>query len=198
MADTTTTKLKERDVVLVGKDADNNTTIDYPLTRAEMVEGIEILQPVGSIIAFAGNTLPNGYLLCDGSNISRTTYKNLFNVIGTTYGTGDGSTTFTLPNLIDRFIEGSSVAGKYLAEGIPNVKQNINYLTSLGRDYDPGFYTSGAFAWGQVISGAGVARTEGSVQAIDPYIDLSKGNAIYGASNTVQPRSMLTQYLIRY
>lgn len=52
----------------------------------------------GTIIAFAGNTLPNGYLLCDGSKVSRTTYKKLFDVIGTTYGNGDGSTTFNLPN----------------------------------------------------------------------------------------------------
>ena len=45
------------------------------------------------------NTAPNGHLLCDGSLISRTTYANLFSVIGTTFGAGDGSTTFNLPNL---------------------------------------------------------------------------------------------------
>ena len=59
---------------------------------------ITISNPTGTIIAFAGNTLPNGYLLCDGSKVSRTTYKKLFDVIGTTYGKGDGSTTFNLPN----------------------------------------------------------------------------------------------------
>lgn len=74
--------------------------------------GIDVtyFNPTGSIIAFAGNTLPDGYLLCDGSKVSRTTYKKLFDVIGTTYGAGDGTTTFTLPNLIDRFLEGSSAA----------------------------------------------------------------------------------------
>jgi microcystin-dependent protein len=46
---------------------------------------------------FAGSTAPEGYLMCDGSAISRTTYSALFAVIGTTYGAGDGSTTFNLP-----------------------------------------------------------------------------------------------------
>ena len=55
--------------------------------------------PVGSISLFAGTTAPTGWLICDGSAVSRTTYANLFSVIGTTYGTGDGSTTFNIPNL---------------------------------------------------------------------------------------------------
>lgn len=54
--------------------------------------------PVGTIVAFGGTTAPTGWLICDGSAISRTTYADLFAVIGTAYGTGDGSTTFNLPN----------------------------------------------------------------------------------------------------
>ena len=59
------------------------------------------LVPIGAVSSFAGpnNNLPSGWLLCDGSNVSRTTYYLLFLAIGTTYGAGDGSTTFTLPNL---------------------------------------------------------------------------------------------------
>lgn len=55
--------------------------------------------PVGSILPFAGSTIPDNYLECDGSAVSRTTYADLFAVIGTTYGAGDGSTTFNLPNI---------------------------------------------------------------------------------------------------
>lgn len=58
--------------------------------------------PVGTIIPFAGNSVPQGYLLCDGSAISRTDYASLFAVIGTIYGAGDGNSTFNLPNLKDR------------------------------------------------------------------------------------------------
>lgn len=55
--------------------------------------------PAGTIIAFGGTSAPSGFLSCSGANVSRTTYAKLFSAIGTTYGTGDGSTTFTLPNL---------------------------------------------------------------------------------------------------
>lgn len=54
--------------------------------------------PIGTIIPFAGNSVPQGYLLCDGSAISRTDYASLFAVIGTIYGAGDGNSTFNLPN----------------------------------------------------------------------------------------------------
>ena len=53
----------------------------------------------GSVMPFAGATVPFGWLLCDGSAVSRTTYKDLFSAIGTTYGVGDGVTTFNLPNI---------------------------------------------------------------------------------------------------
>ena len=61
---------------------------------------------VGSVTMYAGDTAPTGYLLCDGTAISRTTYSDLFSVIGTTYGTGDGSTTFNLPNLKGKVVVG--------------------------------------------------------------------------------------------
>lgn len=58
--------------------------------------------PIGAISEYAGATAPTNWLICDGSAISRTTYADLFNVIGTRYGTGDGSTTFNLPDLRGR------------------------------------------------------------------------------------------------
>ena len=58
--------------------------------------------PPGFIIPWANNSLPAGFLLCDGSNVSRTTYADLFTAIGTTYGVGDGGTTFGLPSLDGR------------------------------------------------------------------------------------------------
>ena len=54
---------------------------------------------IGNIIAYTGNDVPRGYLVCDGSEIEREVYPELFAVIGTTYGSGDGLSTFNLPNL---------------------------------------------------------------------------------------------------
>ncbi|MGS2725955.1 phage tail protein [Psychroserpens sp. BH13MA-6] len=62
--------------------------------------------PIGAVFAFPSATLPMGYLSCDGSAVSRTTYAELFAVIGTTYGNGDGSTTFNLPDYRGEFLRG--------------------------------------------------------------------------------------------
>lgn len=62
----------------------------------------------GSIYIFAGSVAPSGFLVCDGSAVSRSTYSVLFDVLGTRYGAGDGSTTFNLPNLCGRVTIGSS------------------------------------------------------------------------------------------
>ncbi len=61
---------------------------------------------VGSVQSYSGSTTPTSYLLCNGQAVSRVTYVDLFNVIGTTYGTGNGSTTFNLPNLTGNIVVG--------------------------------------------------------------------------------------------
>jgi microcystin-dependent protein len=64
----------------------------------------------GAIVAFGSSTPPTGWLNCDGSAVSRTTYASLFAVVGTTYGAGNGTTTFNLPNLLGRFPLGYSAS----------------------------------------------------------------------------------------
>jgi microcystin-dependent protein len=64
--------------------------------------------PSGSLVMYAGDVVPAGWLLCNGSSISRTTYAALYAAIGTAYGAGDGSTTFAIPDLRDRFPVGVS------------------------------------------------------------------------------------------
>jgi len=66
--------------------------------------------PPGCISMYAGATAPDGWLLCDGRAVSRSQYASLFAVIGTANGAGDGSTTFNLPDLRDRFAIGTSDA----------------------------------------------------------------------------------------
>jgi microcystin-dependent protein len=63
-------------------------------------------EAVGTIMAFAGGSVPAGYLLCDGSAVSRSTFSDLFTAVGTAWGTGDGSTTFNVPDLRGRFVRG--------------------------------------------------------------------------------------------
>lgn len=70
---------------------------------------LNVVMPIGTIVTFAGNTAPTNWLICDGSAISRTTYSDLFNVLGTTYGNGDGSSTFNLPDLRTRVAVGKDI-----------------------------------------------------------------------------------------
>lgn len=77
---------------------DNSTKVATTAYVDSAVSG-GISVPTGVILAFGGSTAPTGFLLCDGSAVSRTDYADLFDVIGTTYGSGDGSTTFNVPNL---------------------------------------------------------------------------------------------------
>jgi Microcystin-dependent protein len=101
----------------------------YPATALSTLDYIELEQggnstggtigqlssyiiPPGSMNMFAGSSIPSGWLLCDGSQVSRTTYANLFTAIGTTWGVGDNSTTFNLPDMREACPQG---AGTYSA-----------------------------------------------------------------------------------
>lgn len=80
------------------------TKYDFSGAYLEGVEGVN----TGLIVPWGNNSTPSGFLDCDGAAVSRTTYANLFAVIGTTYGVGDGSTTFNVPDLQDRIVVGKS------------------------------------------------------------------------------------------
>lgn len=82
----------------------NATNLNQLQTNVE--NAIKESNPVGTIKIFAGSTAPTGYLICDGSAKSRTTYSELFSTIGTTYGSGNGSTTFNIPNLKGKVVVG--------------------------------------------------------------------------------------------
>jgi len=80
------------------------TSIDTNVNAA--FEAVAAFVPSGVTFAYAGSSTPTGFLLCDGSAVSRTTYADLFTIIGTIYGVGDGSTTFNVPDITGRVIAG--------------------------------------------------------------------------------------------
>ena len=95
-------------ILLIAEDQTNTSKL-IGLPNGTLTWGGKTIAPVtGKIEWFAFNTAPDGYLVCNGANVSRETYADLFAVIGTTFGSGDGSTTFALPNLIDKFAQGST------------------------------------------------------------------------------------------
>tara|TARA_Y100000592_G_scaffold11062_1_gene15718 strand:+ start:2080 stop:2625 length:546 start_codon:yes stop_codon:yes gene_type:complete len=78
----------------------------YNFTGADLtgIEGI----PTATIVEWSSASVPTGFLECDGSAVSRSTYSALFAIVGTTYGSGDGASTFNLPNLSDKVAVGKS------------------------------------------------------------------------------------------
>lgn len=99
----------------VGTAANNVVQLDgsarLPAVDASLLTNLPAGTPTGSVIAFAGASAPSDWLFCFGQNVSRTTYAALFAVLGTTYGAGDGSTTFTLPDLRGRVVAGQDDMG---------------------------------------------------------------------------------------
>lgn len=76
-----------------------------------LANSLPAIPSAGTVVPWAKSSTPTGWLECDGSNVSRTTYADLFSAIGTTYGVGDGSTTFGLPDLRGRVPAGKDNMG---------------------------------------------------------------------------------------
>lgn len=158
--------------------------------------GKTIASVTGKIEWFAFNTAPDGYLVCNGANVSRETYADLFAVIGTAYGEGDGSTTFALPNLIDKFAQGSTTVGTVKSAGLPNITGSI----TSGYDYGAvqGYYPKFSGVYSNSI-GRGNAGWQGSTpNTFDLYFNASISNSIYGNSTTVQPPALTLLPCIKY
>ena len=151
--------------------------------------------PIGSYIQFAGSQAPDGFLVCNGGAISRTTYSALFAVIGTTYGSGDGSTTFNLPNLTDKFLQGSTTSGTVKNAGLPNITGYFNPFAE--HDAGCGNVTSGSF---YEISSTQNGFNGEHLDSDNCLIgfDASRSSSIYGSSSTVQPPALTCLICIKY
>ena len=156
----------------------------------------QVLLPVGAVFAFAANSSPSGCLLCNGAAVSRKTYAALFAAIGTTYGAGDGSTTFNLPNLTDRFIQGSGTAGTWKNAGLPNIYgESPNAILRGGGtgESSSGLITLSSGSLANIPTSGG-----GYIEGSYLIINAAKSNAIYGNSSTVQPPALTMRFYIKY
>jgi len=100
---------------------------DGAVTAAKVAEALRtLLTPTGSLTPYAGSSAPTGWLFCYGQAVSRVTYVDLFTAIGTTYGSGDGSTTFNLPDLRGRVIAGKDDMGGASANRLTDQSGGLN------------------------------------------------------------------------
>ena len=131
--------------------------------------------PTGMVVPYAGAVAPDGWLLCQGQAVSRTTYAQLFSVIGTTYGSGDGSTTFNLPDMRGRVAVGSDA-------NLPGTIEGTKTHT-LTRGEMPNIYGQITMHWPN--DGAYIQRVSGDFKAL--YQNANKyrngGETATGASS---------------
>ena len=162
--------------------------------------------PIGTILAYGGATAPKGWFLCQGQAISRTEYSELFSVIGTSFGNGDGTTTFNLPDLRNKFAEGSSTSNILCSEksaGLPNIKGNINLRSGPSQypiitDFNNAFKNSvskdtstSQFTTFEIQEGSNSYKDTIKLNAHD-Y------NAIYSDDvSTVQPPAVCVNFIIK-
>lgn len=158
---------------------------------------------VGDVILCATNKVSAGFLLCNGAAISRKTYAKLFAAIGTIYGSGDGSTTFNLPNLIDRFIQGSATAGTVKEAGLPNITGG--FQTSSKATSSPWLRMSGWDAFAGETRGTTSIATVDVLESVNNTglynsvnFDASRSSSVYGSSTTVQPPAVTMLPCIKY
>ena len=155
--------------------------------------------PVGAVNTFAMSAAPTGWLSCDGSLVSRTTYSTLFTVVGTTYGAGDGSTTFKMPDLRGEFVRGwddsrgvdtGRAFGSAQSWAIENI---VGTFTDIRVRLNSIFTATGAFTGSTGASsgdsGAGGANT------VNFAFDAS--NVVNTATET-RPRNIALLYCIKY
>lgn len=159
------------------------------------------MMPTGSIIPFAGTNIPDGYLLCDGSAISRTTYADLFAVIGTVYGTGDGSTTFNIPKLDTgdpALGAGVAYVGQKTDGSLPNITGVITHWNAQS-DGNSLLQTSGCF-YNDDSNKIYKVYVNAQAQAdVMTHFDASLSSGVYMNGQTrVKSAGVYVMYCIKY
>lgn len=165
----------------------NIASINTSITNAA-----NIIRPIGQPIFRLDSTLLDDEIRLEGATVSRTTYSDLFEIYGTAYGEGDGSTTFTLPDFRDRTIWGGTSLG-YLTATLPNIKGSISKLVT----YQDASAYSGVFG----ASNTSTWRKDGADQTLyhsTMSFDASRSSLIYQDDASVRPQSIKVRVVTRY
>jgi microcystin-dependent protein len=154
------------------------------------------LVPTGAIMPFAMNSAPSGWLAANGAAVSRATFSTLFAAIGTTYGTGDGSTTFNLPDLRGYFVRGAGTNTDGTAAGTFGAKQGNTvgphtHSGTTGTDYPDHAHTHGAAAGGSsfyMYGGGGMGAFGGTTDGANARHQHAFGTSSQSPAGTTETR----------
>lgn len=159
----------------------------------------DTLMPVGSVLAYAGSSAPVGFLLCDGTAVSRSKYAALFKAISTTYGVGDGSTTFNLPDLRGRVPVGVDGAAARMASndalGNASGAERVTLLEA-----ESGLRNHSHFldqVTGGVDNSGNLSRAASGSVVGSNYQSGASGGANASASHQNMPPYQVVNYIVR-
>ena len=167
-----------------------------PLDKLTMNKNSYIPAEPGDL-CYSLRTEKEGWLLCNGQAVSRTDYANLFEIIGTIFGSGDGSTTFNIPNYSGKFLQmdTSKTIGTNIEAGLPNITAKLS--GNRGFVASDLLSITGAFS-GQILQQRQF-RGSTEIDVLDTLsFNASLSNSIYGNSTTVQPPASIVNYFIKY
>lgn len=167
----------------------NNATLESKISTSTaniIGKALGIGQPIIRLT----DELNSDEVRLEGAEVSRDTYAGLFAIYGTTYGAGNGSTTFNLPDFRNRVIWGADSFG-YIEAGLPNINGGINNSVTYGGGPYGAFSETASYSWKK-------AGTSETLQHRMVTFDASKSNSIYGNSDTVQPPAVKVRVVTRY
>tara|TARA_Y100000361_G_C11158746_1_gene345804 strand:- start:467 stop:1246 length:780 start_codon:yes stop_codon:yes gene_type:complete len=141
----------------------------------------------GALVSYAGSSIPTGFLDCDGSAVDRTTYADLFTAIGTTWGIGDGSTTFNIPDLRSAHLRGVGTSTIFTHNNSITLSQTVNDQMQ-GHHHSAGYNNDTGSSADAIGSGSSAAATFNGIN--DPETDGSNGTPRTGAETSVKARGV--------
>ena len=154
----------------------------------------QAITPVGTVLPFAGSIEPAKFLFCDGRAVSRTTYAKLFALLGTKFGSGDGSSTFNLPDFRNKTFWGADGnVGSVLSSGLPNIKGEMSTIHRSNMGAIEGCFCTSSYSKSISTCWHGTAT-----QKTPTIFNASLCNSIYGASTIVQPPALAVNFIIKY
>lgn len=206
---------------------DNATGTTRKITITTFLLAFKYLySPTGQMTQYAASTAPDGWLMCDGSAVSRSTYSDLFALIGTTYGAGNGTTSFNVPDMRGRMPVGKAATGTFgtlnasggtetetlTSDQMPAHSHGVGDPSHAHGVYDPGHShslrgknnlggnsTPGAVQWGPNFeNGSGGVNPAGTnIGIYAAYTGISIQNSGGGQSHNNLPPYRVTNFIIK-
>jgi len=175
---------------------------DGAITTAKLNASVTLI-PTGMIAPFGMSTAPTGWLECNGAAVSRTTYSSLFSTVGTSHGTGDGASTFNVPDLRGEFIRGfdngkGTDSGRTFAssqtDGIPRMRGQFGNVHGNARSFvqDVSGFTNPFVGDGSSSYRASIESSSGNFARVE--FDSAR---VITASDDVRPRNIALMYCIK-